>query len=92
MKKKGQFEIIHDISENITLVQLMESVGNVNNTVNIAEYWIFDSKYKKALLLTLDSLNIICSPLIGEVIFAVFESVFHTVRYIKNTLKLNIPD
>ena len=92
MKKKGQFEIIHDISENITLVQLIDSVGNVNHAFSIVRYWIFDSKYKKALPLTLNSLNLIPPPSLGEGMFAVFESVFHTVRYIKNTLKLNIPD
>ena len=91
-QKKGQFEILHDISENFTLVQLMYSVGNVNHAVSISIYWIFDSNYKKALLLTLDSLNLICSPSVGEVIFAVFESVFHTVRYINNTGKLKIYD
>ena len=33
--KKGQFDSLHDISENITLVQLMDSVGNFNNEVSI---------------------------------------------------------
>ena len=41
--KKEQFDILHDISENFTLVQLLGSVGNVNNAVSIFEYWVFES-------------------------------------------------
>ena len=70
----------------------MDSVGNVNHTVSIVGYWIFGSNYKKALPLTIHSLNIIFSPLVGEGIFSVFESVFHAVRYINNTGKPNISD
>ena len=40
-KTKGSFAFIHDISENVTLVHLMESVGNINHTVSIVGYWIF---------------------------------------------------
>ena len=65
----------------------MESVCNVNHEVSIVSYYIFDSNYKKALPLTLDSLNIILSPSLGEVIFAVFESLFHAARYTNNTGK-----
>ena len=86
--KKSQFKILHDISENVTLVQLMDSAGNVNHAVSIVGYWIFDSNYKQALSLTLDSLNIICSPSVGEGMFTLFESVVHAVRYTKNTGKL----
>ena len=32
---KGGFEILNDISENVTLVQLMDTVGNVNHVVGI---------------------------------------------------------
>ena len=68
----------------------MESVGNVNHAVSIVGYMVFDSNYKKSLPLTLDSLNIVCSPSVRKVMFVVFESVFHTVRYINNTGKPNI--
>ena len=88
--RKGQFDIIQDISENVTLVQLICSVGNVNHAVSIVGYWIFDSNLKNTLPLKLDSLNLICSPLVGEGMFVVFESVFHAVRYINNTGKLKI--
>ena len=64
-KKQGSFEIIRDISENVNLVQLVDTVGNVNNSVSIVGYWIFDSKHKKELPLATDSLKLICSPLVG---------------------------
>ena len=47
---------------------------------------------KKALPLTPDSLNQICSPLVVEGMFSMFETVLHYVRYINNTGKLNISD
>ena len=75
-RKTGQFDIIHGISENFTLVQLMASVGNFNHAVSIFRYWIFDSNHKKVLLLTLYSLNIIRSYLILEGMFSMFETVF----------------
>ena len=40
-KKQGSFDILHDISENVTLVQLMDSVGNENNEASIVRYWVF---------------------------------------------------
>ena len=70
----------------------MDTVGNVNHAVSIVGYCVFESKYKKALPLTLDSLNLICSPSVEEGTFVVFESVVCTVRYIKNIGKLKISD
>ena len=51
-KKNGNLYIIHKISEDISLIKLMDKVGNVNNEVSIVEHWIFISNYKKALPLT----------------------------------------
>ena len=51
-KKNDAFDILNDISENVTLVQLMDSLGNVNHAISIVGYWIFDSNYNKALCLT----------------------------------------
>ena len=51
-KNKGDFGILNDISENVTLVKLMDKLVNVNNDISIVGYWIFDSKYKKSLFLT----------------------------------------
>ena len=51
-KKNYAFDILNDISEDVTLVQLMDSLGNVNHAISIVGHWIFDSNYKKALCLT----------------------------------------
>ena len=70
----------------------MGSDGTSNHAVIIVGYCIFDSNYKNSILLTVDSLNLICSSSEGEGLFALFEAVFHAVRYIDNTGKLNITD
>ena len=51
-KKNDAFDILNDISENVTLVQLIYSLGNVNFATSIVGRWIFYSNYKKALCLT----------------------------------------
>ena len=38
MRKEVSFDIIHDISENVTLVQLMDAVGDANHAVSIVGY------------------------------------------------------
>ena len=43
----GSFDIETDINEHVTLVQLMDSLGNVNNSISVVGYWIFDSNYEK---------------------------------------------
>ena len=43
--KKGDVDILNDISKNVTLVQLMNSLGNVNHAISIVGYWIFDFNY-----------------------------------------------
>ena len=65
-KLNDAFDILNEISENVTLVQLIESLGNMNHAISIVGYWIFYSNYKKALCLTQESLDVICSPSIGE--------------------------
>ena len=40
-KKNDAFDILNDISENVTLVQLMDSLGNVNRAISIVGTWIF---------------------------------------------------
>ena len=44
-QKKDNFYILNNVSEYVTLVQLMESLRNVNYTTSIVGYWIFDSNY-----------------------------------------------
>ena len=79
--KNDAFDILNDISEK-KLVQLMDSLVNVNHAISIVGHWIFDSNYKKSLFLTQELFNIICSPSIGEEQVATFRSVFYAVRYI----------
>ena len=64
--KKGAFDILNDISENVTMVQLMNTIRNINYAISIVYHWLFDSKIKKALHLTTESLDLICSPSVGE--------------------------
>ena len=49
--KKGAFDILNDSSENVTLMQLMGTLGNVNNAISIVGYWIFESKDEELLFL-----------------------------------------
>ena len=80
MKKQVSFDIIRDISDNVTLVQLMDSADNFDHAVSIVRYWVFYSNYKEVILLKLDSLNLIWSPSEGEGVFGVFETLFNAVR------------
>ena len=48
-KKNNYFDILNDISEDVTLVQLMDSLGNVNHAISVVGYWISDSNYEKDL-------------------------------------------
>ena len=50
-KKMGEYAFLEDISVNVTLVQLMDSLGNVNHAISVVGSWIFDSNYEKALVL-----------------------------------------
>ena len=34
-KKKGLYKILEDISKHVTLVQLMDSLGNVNHAISV---------------------------------------------------------
>ena len=65
-KRMGSYYILTDISEHVTLFQLMESLGNVNHAISVVGYWIFDSNYKKSLVLNRESLDMICAPSVGE--------------------------
>ena len=78
----GSYDILTDISLYVTLVNLMDSLGNVNHAISVVGYCIFDSNYKKTLVLNRESLDIICDPFVGEEEFAEFETVFNAGRYI----------
>ena len=45
MEENDAFDILNDIGENVTLVQLMDSLRNMNNAISIVGHWIFDSNY-----------------------------------------------
>ena len=84
----GEYKLLEDISENFTLVKLMNSLGNVNHAISVVGKWLFDSNYEKALVLNRESLEIICAPSVGEEQAAKFESIFTAVRYIYSGAKL----
>ena len=65
-KKMGKYKILEDISANVTLVQLMYSLGNVNHAISVVGSWIFDSNYERELVLNKESLDTICAPSVGE--------------------------
>ena len=81
-EKKGSCDIITDISENVTLVKLMDYLGNVNNAISVVGYWIFESNYEKSPVRNRESLNMICAPHVGAEQVADSEIVFTAVRYI----------
>ena len=79
---------MEDISENGTLVQLVDSLENLNHAISAIGYWIFDSNYKKSLFLNRASLDMICAPSVGWGQAAKFEFVFAAVRYIRSEAQL----
>ena len=71
---------LEEISANVTLVQLMDSLVNVNHAISGFGNWIFDSNYEKSLVLNRASLDMIWSPSVGEEQDVMFQTVFTTVR------------
>ena len=45
------YDILRDISKYVTLVQSMDSLGGVNNTISVVGYWTCDSNYEKSFVL-----------------------------------------
>ena len=82
-KQTVSYKILKYISENVTLVQLMYSLGDLNHAISVVGYCIFDSNYEKALVVNRASLDIICARTVGEKQFSKFETVFTAVRYIR---------
>ena len=64
--KKGDSDILDEISENVTLVQLMETLVNLNHSISIVGYCMFESRYEKALCLTKESLDLVLSLSVRE--------------------------
>ena len=63
-KKMGEYEILEEISANVTLVQLMDSLGNVNHAISVVGSWIFESNNERALVLNKSSLDMICAHML----------------------------
>ena len=59
--KTGAFGIMNNISKYVTLVQLMDSLGNMNHAVSMIVVCIFESNYEKEMTLNIYSLNLICT-------------------------------
>ena len=72
----GDYKILEDISANVTFVQLMDSLGNVNHAISVFGHWIFDSKYERQFILNRALLYMICAPSVGEEQNAIFEFFF----------------
>ena len=83
-----EYKILEDISANVNLVQLMDSLVNVNHANSVDGNWIFEPNYEKALVLNRASLDMICAPSVGEAQDAIFESVFTAVIYIYSRAQL----
>ena len=64
-KKMGDYKILVDISENFTLVQFMDSIGNVNHDISVVGNWIFYSNFERALVLNKASVEMIGAPSVG---------------------------
>ena len=87
-KKKRSCVILTDISEHVTLVQLMEYLGNMNHAISVVGYWIFDSNYERALVLNIELLDMICASSVGREEVATFERFVYAVRYIRSIAHL----
>ena len=59
MEGKVTFVVYNDISAQINLIQLMETVGNVNHALSIFLILIYDFNYKGYLPLMKESLDLI---------------------------------
>ena len=70
--KYDAFDVQNDIIEDVTLVQLMYLLGNMNFAISIVGHWIFDSNYEKALCLTQESLDILLYASIGKELVTTF--------------------
>ena len=59
-KEKGTFDILKSISENVTLAQMMDSLGNMDHTVIVVGKRIL-IQISKTPLLNIEPFNLICS-------------------------------
>ena len=69
----GYFVIMTYISYHVTLVQLLDCLDNLSHNIIVVGYWVFDSNYERALVLHIESLDMIFAPSISEEEVATFE-------------------
>ena len=84
----GSFDIINNISEHITLVKFIVSLGNVNHTVNAVWECVFYSNNKRDLLLSIEYLNLVFSFSEEDKVFAFFTTVLYSVRCLNPKAKI----
>ena len=80
-KLASTFDIINDMSEYVTLVQLVDNPVNLSYAVAIPGVWTFDANYKRYLTLAKQSLGLICVSSRNDVLSAEFERLYKAVRY-----------
>ena len=80
----GTFGILNNINENITLVQPVDLLVNVNLALSVVGKWIFDSNYEKALPLSIELFNFIYSCSCVDQTIAIFNVVYYAVMYVKS--------
>ena len=81
--KTGELYILNGISDHVTLVQPIDTAGNVNNLVSIIGWWIYDSNYKREIHLIKGSLDMIFYQYKDEKgMYDEFKDVYYAVRYV----------
>ena len=85
--KTVTFGILSNISEHVTLVQLVGSLGNVNHAVSVVGKCIVGSNYEKDLPFIIATLDLICSCYDDYQYFAILNEVFYSVMYVNPKLK-----
>ena len=65
-KNKGSYDILTDISGHVTLVKSMDYLGNLNRAISVVGYCIFDSNYKRELVLNRELLDMILPRLLAR--------------------------
>ena len=68
------------MSEHVTVLHLMYSLGNVNHAISVVGYWIFDSYYEISLVLNRESLDTMCALSVGKEEVATFKTVFYAAK------------
>ena len=69
-----------NISEHVTLVQLIDYLVNMNHAISVVGCCIFESNYEKTLVLNIELLDMICAPSVDEEKVTEFETIFTAVR------------